>query len=114
VGGGADDSAEALDVANVVWCTGYRENFEWMDKSLLGDDGRPSQRRGISTSAPGLFFLGQEFLYAATSATLPGACRDAQYLAAHLPAPVPAQAPVPMSNDSARSIRQSRRPSDVR
>ena len=35
-----------------------------------------------------LFFLGQDFLYAITSATLPGECRDARYLAARIPAPV--------------------------
>src|SRR4029453_17329833 len=79
------DGGGTLDVSNVIWCTGFREDFSWIDDSLLGDGGQPQHRRGVSTSAPGLFFLGQEFLFAATSATLPGVCRDAQYLAAQLP-----------------------------
>lgn len=101
-----------LDVANVIWCTGYREDFSWMAKALLGDDGRPNHRRGISTSAPGLFFLGQEFLFSVTSATLPGVSRDARYLAAHLPAVFSASAPA--SDGSFRSSRLARRTSDVR
>ena len=105
---------QSLDVANVIWCTGYRDDFSWMHNGLLGDDGKPSHRRGVSTSAPGLFFLGQEFLFAAASATLPGAYKDAQYLAAHLPAPVPAAATEPTSDEAAHSSRHSRRATVVR
>jgi putative flavoprotein involved in K+ transport len=36
-----------------------------------------------------LYFLGLEFLFAAASATLPGMCRDAEYLARHLAATSP-------------------------
>lgn len=74
------------EVTNIIWCTGYREDFSWIDPSVLdpalrGDDGRPRQYRGVALDSPGLFFLGQKFLYAAASATLPGSCRDARYLA---------------------------------
>lgn len=74
------------EIANVVWCTGFRQQFGWMDPALLGDDGgMPRQYRGVALDSPGLFFLGQDFMYAVTSATLPGVCRDARYLARKIP-----------------------------
>lgn len=76
------------EVANVIWCTGFREDFGWVDPSLLDGGAMPRQYRGVALDSPGLFFLGQDFLYAITSATLPGECRDARYLAARIPAPV--------------------------
>ena len=78
-----------LEVANVVWCTGYFEDFSWVDLPILDDEGRPQHRRGIVESSPGLYFLGLEFQFAAASATLPGMCRDAEYLARHLDATSP-------------------------
>jgi putative flavoprotein involved in K+ transport len=74
-----------LDVANVIWCTGFRDDFSWIDPDLLVDGELPRQHRGVALDTPGLFFLGQEFLYAAASATLPGAGRDARYLAGKIP-----------------------------
>jgi len=74
-----------LDVANVIWCTGFRDDFSWIDPDLLDSGALPRQHRGVALDTPGLFFLGQEFLYAAASATLPGADRDARYLAGKIP-----------------------------
>ena len=73
-----------LEVANVVWCTGYRDDFSWIDLPVFDDHGRPRQRRGVVESAPGLYFLGLEFLFRAASATLPGVGQDAKYLAQHI------------------------------
>jgi putative flavoprotein involved in K+ transport len=77
-----------LAVSNVIWCTGYRDDFGWIDSSMLDDGALPRQQRGVALGTPGLFFLGQEFMYSAASATLPGVCRDARHLAAKMPAPV--------------------------
>jgi putative flavoprotein involved in K+ transport len=74
-----------LDAANVIWCTGFRDDFSWIDPDLLDDGEVPRQHRGVALDTPGLFFLGQEFLYAAASATLPGGSRDARYLAGKIP-----------------------------
>ncbi|WP_426990098.1 flavin-containing monooxygenase [Pseudarthrobacter sp. Y6] len=76
-----------LEVSNVIWCTGFRDVFGWIDPVMLDGGALPRQRRGVALDTPGLFFLGQEFLYAAASATLPGACRDARYLAGRIPVP---------------------------
>ena len=77
-----------MDVANVIWCRGSRDYFSWIDPDLLDAGALPRQHRGVALDTPGLFFLGQEFLYAAGSATLPGVGRDARYLAARIPAPL--------------------------
>lgn len=74
---------QVLDVANVVWCTGYREDFGILD--LPGTPaGRPDHVRGVVSAVPGLYLLGQAFLFSATSATLPGVRRDAKYLASRI------------------------------
>ncbi|RKO19730.1 portal protein [Pseudarthrobacter phenanthrenivorans] len=74
-----------LDVANVIWCTGFRDDFSWIDPDLLDGGALPNQHRGVALDTPGLFFLGQEFLHSAVSATLPGAGHDARYLAGKIP-----------------------------
>lgn len=76
-----------LEVSNVIWCTGFRDDFGWIDPVMLDGGALPRQRRGVALDTPGLFFLGQEFMYAAASATLPGAWRDARHLAARIPLP---------------------------
>ena len=85
----ADD--RAVDAANVVWCTGFKTDFEWVHFPVFREDGRPRQYRGVVQSQPGLYFMGLEFQYAATSAVLPGIVRDAGYVARHILARVPAR-----------------------
>jgi putative flavoprotein involved in K+ transport len=75
------DDVGALDVANVVWCTGFRQVFDWIDLPIFGADGWPREMRGVVSAAPGLFFCGLAFQYAAASTVLPGVGRDAAYIA---------------------------------
>src|SRR5207249_6043288 len=73
-----------LDVTNVIWCTGFRYDFGWIDLPIFGEDGQPVHRRGIVESEPGLSFVGLEFQFAAVSDVLPGVGRDAEYVAKHI------------------------------
>ncbi|MET0829082.1 MAG: NAD(P)/FAD-dependent oxidoreductase [Microbacterium sp.] len=77
---------QVLDVANVLWCTGYREDFGILDLPEASPSRRPDQVRGVVSAVPGLYLLGQEFLFAAASATLPGVRGDAKYLASRIAA----------------------------
>ena len=70
-----------LDVANVVWATGFRQVFDWIKMPLVGADGWPREYRGVAENAPGLFFCGLSFQYAFSSMVLPGVGRDAAYVA---------------------------------
>jgi putative flavoprotein involved in K+ transport len=72
-----------LEPANVVWCTGFRPDFSWIDLPVFGDDDEPIEpihRRGIVADVPGLYFVGLFFLYAMSSGFLPGVGRDAEYV----------------------------------
>jgi putative flavoprotein involved in K+ transport len=70
-----------LEVSNVVWCTGFRTDFSWIDLPVFGDDGQPLHYRGVVESEPGLYFLGLVFLYSISSDVLPNRGRDAEYIA---------------------------------
>jgi putative flavoprotein involved in K+ transport len=70
-----------MDVSNVIWCTGFRQVFDWIDVPIIGPDGWPREYRGVVAEAPGLFFCGLSFQYAFSSMVLPGVGRDAAYLA---------------------------------
>lgn len=75
------DDGTVLDVANVIWCTGFRPSFDWIRPTVVGDDGWPVQERGVATAASGLYFLGLPFLFSFTSMLVAGAARDAAYVA---------------------------------
>src|SRR5262245_46661835 len=47
---------QVLDVANVIWCTGYDEGFSWIDLPVFAPDGEPRHEGGVVTSEPGLYF----------------------------------------------------------
>ncbi len=75
---------QALDVTNVIWCTGFRPGFTWIDLPVLGDGQEPMHHAGIVDSEPGLYFVGLHFLYSMTSATITGVGRDARRIAKHI------------------------------
>ena len=73
-----------LDVSTVIWCTGFRSDFGWIDLPVFDDDGMPIHGRGVVEAAPGLYFVGLQFQYAAVSDVLPGVGRDAEYVVRHI------------------------------
>jgi putative flavoprotein involved in K+ transport len=73
-----------LDVANVIWCTGYRAGLEWIAIPRALAEGRPLQHRGVAREVPGLYFVGMEHQYSAGSDVLGGVARDARYVAARV------------------------------
>ena len=73
-----------LDVANVIWCTGFVQEWPWIDLPAFDEHGKPLHSRGIVEAVPGLYFLGLKFQFAAVSDTLPGVGRDAAFIARHI------------------------------
>jgi putative flavoprotein involved in K+ transport len=69
-----------LDVATVIWATGYRPDYSLVAAPIVGDDGWPVEVRGVSPTVPGLYFLGVPFQYAFASMLVTGAGRDARYV----------------------------------
>jgi putative flavoprotein involved in K+ transport len=83
------EDGRVLQVANVIWCTGFWQDLSWIDLPVLGDDGRPLQRRGVVEAEPGLYFVGQLFQSALTSSLVGGVGRDAEHVARQLAARLP-------------------------
>jgi len=69
-----------LEVANVIWCTGFLHDFGWIDLPGLDTSGRIANERGSVTGQPGLYVLGQEFQYMFNSHTVGGVGKDAAYV----------------------------------
>jgi putative flavoprotein involved in K+ transport len=78
------ESGRVLDVANVIWCTGFAPDFGWIDLPISYQDGDPVHDRGVSRSQPGLYFVGLYFQYALASILIGGVGRDAEHVASHI------------------------------
>ena len=80
------DDGTVLDVANVVWCTGFRQDFGLVRPDVTGEDGYPRGAGGIVDDLPGLYYVGLLFQTAFASMLVGGAGRDARRVAAHIAA----------------------------
>ena len=83
------DDGRVVEAANVVWCTGFQQVFDWISVPVVADDGWPTEYRGIVDAAPGLFFCGLSFQYAFSSMIFPGVGRDADHVARRIAERVP-------------------------
>jgi putative flavoprotein involved in K+ transport len=90
---GADEGAQAVTVdsprqidlrregvSTVIWCTGYTGNFQWLGEGLIDAQGRP-RRDGLSSPAPGIWFVGLRWLVRRTSGNFIGFPKDAEIVA---------------------------------
>jgi putative flavoprotein involved in K+ transport len=89
-----------LDVANVLWCTGFRQDFSFNPPAVTGADGWPRDKGGVVPESPGLYFVGLLFQRGFYSMLVGGAGRDAEHIAKQIlsragrrPAPRPPAAP---------------------
>jgi putative flavoprotein involved in K+ transport len=75
------EDGRTMDVANIVWCSGFSPGFSWIDLPILDGHGTPMHDGGVVTSEPGLYFVGLLFLYAFSSTMIHGVGRDADRIA---------------------------------
>ncbi|MBT8217546.1 MAG: NAD(P)-binding domain-containing protein [Acidimicrobiia bacterium] len=75
---------EVLEVSSIVWCTGYRPGFDWIDLPIFDEHGAPQHTRGVIENVPGLYFVGLFFLHAVWSETITGVQPDVEYTVRHL------------------------------
>jgi putative flavoprotein involved in K+ transport len=71
------------EIAAVVWATGFRTDYTWLDIPAAVGDGAVGHKRGV-TSVPGLSILGLPWLHTRGSALLGFVQDDAAWLAAHI------------------------------
>lgn len=84
-----EDGSE-LQVDSVIWATGYRPDYSWLEVSVLDDDGHVQHRRGV-TDLPGLCFLGLSWQHTRGSALIGWVRDDAEFIAERIGANASAQ-----------------------
>jgi putative flavoprotein involved in K+ transport len=88
------DDGRVVDAGTVVWCTGFQQQFQWIELPVFGDDGWPVEYRGVVADAPGLFFCGLSFQFAFASMVFMGVGRDADFVASRIAERTRTAAPV--------------------
>jgi putative flavoprotein involved in K+ transport len=79
-----EDGSE-VEVDAVIWATGYKPDYAWIDLPIFQRDGRPRHRRGV-TDVPGLYFLGLTWQHTRGSALIGWVKEDAEFIAERIPA----------------------------
>ncbi len=67
----------------MVWATGYRPDYRWLDVPVLDAKGRLRHDGGV-VDAPGMYAMGLPFMRRRKSSFIHGAEDDARDLTAHL------------------------------
>ena len=69
----------------IIWATGFRPDYGWIELPVLDPAGRPVHRRGL-TDFPGLAFVGMHWLHKRKSSLFIGVGEDAEHVVAELAA----------------------------
>jgi len=67
-------------ISTLIWSTGFRSDFGWIEIPIFNGNGYPGHRRGV-TSVEGLYFVGLPWLYTWGSGRFSGIARDAEHIA---------------------------------
>ncbi len=67
-------------ITTIIWATGFRQDFSWMDLDAFDDKGAPVHQRGVS-SEPDVYFLGLPWQSRRGSTFLWGVWHDAKHIA---------------------------------
>jgi len=70
-------------IATILWASGFRPDYSWIELDVSDEHGWPVQRRGVSEH-PGLYFVGVNWLHKRKSALFCGVGEDAEHVAAQL------------------------------
>ncbi|KPD10727.1 NAD(P)/FAD-dependent oxidoreductase [Phaeobacter sp. 11ANDIMAR09] len=67
-------------ITTIIWATGFRQDFSWMDLDAFDDKGAPVHQRGVSIE-PDVYFLGLPWQSRRGSTFLWGVWHDAKHIA---------------------------------
>jgi len=82
----------ASGIRTILWATGFRPDYSWLEVPVLDRKGRIRHDGGIVDDSPGLYLMGAQFMRRRKSALIDGAGDDARELSAHLAAYLRGQA----------------------
>ena len=74
------EDGQVLDVQTVIWATGFRPDYRWVEEMPVNREGYPVHTRGVVEGEPGLYVMGLVFQYRLNSHMVGGVGRDAEYL----------------------------------
>ena len=74
---------KASNIKNIIWATGYKNNFNWIKFDIFDETGKPKHKNGVSIEK-GLYFLGLPWLSMRGSSFIWGVWKDAKFLAEHI------------------------------
>jgi putative flavoprotein involved in K+ transport len=74
------EDGRILPAEGVIWATGFRPNYGWINLPIFDEQGYPRHSRGVVEGAPGLYFVGLMFQRALSSSLLGGVGADAAYI----------------------------------
>jgi len=89
-------------IRTVIWATGFRPDYSWLDVPVLDRKGRVRHDGGV-VDAPGLYLMGIPFLRRRKSSLIDGAGDDARDLSAHLASYLDKRAVAPRSSQAVLS-----------
>jgi putative flavoprotein involved in K+ transport len=72
------ESGRILSAEGVVWATGFRPDYDWINLPVFDANGYPRHEQGVVNETPGVFFLGLHFQTKLTSDLLGGVGQDAK------------------------------------
>jgi putative flavoprotein involved in K+ transport len=73
----------AAGISTVIWTTGFRSDWSWVELPIFDGAGYPTHRRGV-TSMDGVYVLGLPWLYTWGSGRFVGVGRDSDFIAKHI------------------------------
>lgn len=79
-----ENEAPLSDIRNIVWATGFKNDYSWVKMPVFDAEGLPLQKRGKAKAQTGLYFMGIKFMYRADSSNLGGVGRDAKWIASDI------------------------------
>lgn len=74
---------KAENITSIIWATGFKFDFSWLQVAAFDEQGQPFHKRGIS-SEQGIYFLGLPELTNRASSFIYGCYYDAKYIATHI------------------------------
>jgi len=77
------EDGRELDVEAVIWATGYRSDYSWINAPVFDAGGKPIHHRGV-TQSPGLYFLGMKNQYSRGSSLIHWVRHDAEFIVEQL------------------------------
>ena len=74
------EDGRVLDVATVIWSTGFVRDYRWIKLPVFDGNGDPIHHRGVAPTEPGLYFVGLPFQSSLLSGLVAGAGPDARHI----------------------------------